>query len=183
MITRYDDFIFENMVQLIVESEVAYSKKFKKLLDDIDSPVSKYLSSIENKDFDVQSNFFDIADNKDQISFISDRKAKEIMGDDGKKKAVYKGGPILTHNIKENGAIFKLLGYDPKGDSGYDPSEGEVGEVISRAVSPTSGRTFLYMKFPDGECVLNEVRVSYEDAYKEVWSKNRQSVRTGRGLS
>jgi len=181
MLSKYDDFILEQALTMINESEIVYSQKFRNLLKGIDSPVAKSLVDIESKDLKVPSNYFDIADNKDTISFIADRKAQEILGESKGKYVLYKNGPILTHNIEQNGRIFDLLGYIPKGDTGYKPEDEERGEIIKKAISPSSGKTYLYVKFEDGECVINEQNITY-DENTEVWSKNRQSVRTGRGI-
>ncbi len=181
MIFGYNDFLLEQVLQMINESEVVYSDKFRKLLKDIDSPIAKKLSEIEKKDINVSSNYFDISDNKDSITFISDRRAKEIIDQDN-KKVILKNGSPLTHNINANGKIFDLLGYQPVGEKSYDPDEGEVGEIISKAVSPVTGKTFLRIKFSGGECVLNEERIEYDNNLKEVWSKHRQNIRVGRGI-
>ena len=181
MIKKYDEFLVEKIISMINESEVVYSQKFRNLLRDINSPISTVLREIETKDLNVTNNYFDISDNKDQISFISDRKAKEILGSDP-KYAIYQGGPCLTHNLEQNGKIFTLLGYEPKGSEPYRPSEDERCEIVSKAVSPSSGRVFVKLKFGDKECVCSEERLSYDDLSKEVWSKNRQKIRTGRGI-
>jgi hypothetical protein len=34
---------------------------------------------MESKDFEVANNYIDLADNKNQITFIADRKAQEIL--------------------------------------------------------------------------------------------------------
>jgi hypothetical protein len=183
MITKYDEFLLEQFITMINESEVVFSNKFRKLLKTIESPIAKALMDIENKDLKVTSNYLDVADNKDSISFIPDRKAQEILKDKPEKYATFNGtGGILTHNMQENGTLFNLLGYEPKGERGYKPEVGEKGLVVSRATSPSSGNVYLYMKFDNGECVLKEERVNYEDYLKDVWTKNRQTVRTGRAI-
>lgn len=181
MINNYNEFLLEHAISMINESEIFYSKKFKKLLNDIDSPISKHLKEIETKDLKVTSNFFDIADNKDVISFIADRKAQEIIGENKDKSVVYSEGHPLSHNLSQNGGIFAALGYKAVGDSPYCPDDEEKGTVISKTVSPTSGRVFLYVKFEGGECVLNQDYIIYTEI-KDMWSKNRQTVRTGRGI-
>lgn len=181
MIKKYNNFLLEQALYSINESEVVYSKQFKKLLKGIESPISTYLSEIETTDINVASNFFDISDNKDTISFIADRKATEIIGDNKGKYVTHTEGSILTHNVEANGYIFTPLGYEPKGSQGYQPDPGERGEVISKTTTK-NGKTFLYVKFPDGECVINQDKVSYDDSFPDVWTKNRQSVRTGRGV-
>lgn len=177
----YNDFVVEKKILSINESNVVYSTKLRKLLKEIDSPVAKYLAEIENQDFDVANNYFDIADNKDTVTFIADRRAKEIIGTEPKFVTI-NSNATLTHNIAENGKLFDALGYKPVGERSYKPQQGERGEIVSKTVSPTSGNVFLYLKFPSGECVINESRVSYDDASKDVWTRNRQPVRVGRGL-
>ena len=75
MLTKYNEFLFES---LILESIVVYSNKFKDILKEIESPVAKAILDIETKDLDVANNYLDIND-KDTISFIADRKAKELL--------------------------------------------------------------------------------------------------------
>ncbi len=181
MITNYDEFLLEQALTMINESEIVYSKTFRKLLRNIESPVAKCLFDIESNDLKVPSNFFDVSDTKDTISFIADRKAQEIIGENKEKVAIYNDGPILTHNIEQNGRIFGLLGYTPQGKEGYNPDSGEKGKVIAKATSPTSGKRYLYLKFDGGECVVNEDYIAYDES-TDVWTKNRQSVRTGRGI-
>jgi len=101
------------------------------------------------------------------------------LGD--KKYAIYNSGNALTNNISENGSIFDLLGYVPEGPL-VKPEPGEKCEVLSRAVSPVSGNVFVRIKFEKGECVIREDRLQSDDASKEVWEKNRQTIRTGRGI-
>ena len=178
---KYYDFIFEN---LISESVIVYSRKFKDILKNItDSPVSSALQKIENNDITVLSNYIDISDNKDTFSFIPDRKAKEILGDKKEKYIIYNGdGGILTHS-SSNKDIYERLGYDiGDREHAYRPESGEKALFISKTTSTTSGKVYLYLKFDNGECVCNEEFVTYLDNSKDVWTKYRQSVRVGRGV-
>jgi hypothetical protein len=183
MITKYDEFLLEQVISMINESNIVYSNKFRSLLKDIDSPVAKAISDIENKDIKVASNYFDISDNKETISFTADRKAQEIIEETKDKFAIVNHGRVLTHNLDQNGGIFNRLGYVPQGSNAYQPENGERGQIISKTVSPTSGKIFLFLKFGEGEqCVINKENVTIEDGSKEVWDKNRQSIRVGRGI-
>jgi len=170
---------YSEFVSMINESDVSYSDSFRELISKIDSPVAKYLTEIENKDYEITSNYFDISD-KETITFTPDKKAQKILSDDT-KFVTFKDGRCLKHS-EANDTIFKLLGYEPKGDKSYQPEEDESGEVISKAVSPSSDKTYLYVKFGGGECVLSEDKVLYEDAEKAIWRKNRQPIRVGRGI-
>lgn len=174
MINNYNEFILENLIN---ESVVFFSEKFRKLIKDIDSPVAKLLSDIENRDLTVSSNYIDISD-KDTISFIPDRKAQEILN--GNKTVSYTGnGGILSHNLRENGKIFAALGYEPEGEKGYKPETGEKGVIISKMTTETTNRTYLFLQFPNGKCVCNEQRTRFEE---DIWTRNRQTIRTGRGI-
>jgi hypothetical protein len=179
MIVNYDEFILEQILSMINESQVFYSRDFKKLLNDIESPVAKALLKIESGDYKVASNFFDISDNKDTISFIADRKAQEFIRDTENKFVKVRSGHILTHGAA-NKTIFEILGYEPDGES-QGPDSDEVCEVVAKAVSPTSGKTYLHLKFNDGKCVINQEYVEYVQN-DDVWKKNRQTIRVGRGI-
>ena len=76
MLKKYLEFINESM-ELILESDIVYSDKFRLALSKIENPLSKTLLGIENKDLDVRSNYFDILmDKNDTVSFIPDRRAQ-----------------------------------------------------------------------------------------------------------
>lgn len=184
MITNYNEFLVEKAIMMINESEVVYSSKFRKLLTEIESPIAKALSEIENQDLKVTNNYFDISDNKDTVSFISDKKAIEITGGEKEKRAKYNGGGgFLTHNMETNGKIFSLLGFvPPKDEDPFRPDEREVGDIVKKVVSPITGKVYVWIKFPEGECVVNETSLEYEDNFKQVWNKNRQTIRTGRAI-
>jgi hypothetical protein len=183
-LSRYYQFILES---LILESNVIYSEKFRRALSKIgDDPIAKSLMGIENKDIDVLSNYFDIPpDKNDVVTFIPDKKAQEILGD--KKELVKftgrKGG-WLTHNMEQNRDLFAALGYVPKGEAIFNPGNVDVGEVVSRVVSPVSGKTFVYVRFAKGEGVYNQTKIvaAGEDNRQLLWTKNRQEVRVGRAV-
>lgn len=177
MIFKFDDFLLE---KLINESIVVYSDNLRDLLSEIESPISTALLDGESKDYSVSNNYFDIGD-KDTISFVSDKKAQDLIGDDP-KFAIYGGGSLLTNNIEANKDIFDLLDYKPEGDKPYHPQVGERGKIVARATSPTTLKKFVKLKFSDGECVINQDKLKPEYALQDIWSKNRQNIRTGRGV-
>ena len=180
MLRKYKDFLFES---LLLESALVYSDKFKKLIKDIDSPVAKALIDIESKDLKVTNNFIDIGQDKEQISFIPDRKAQELLSPENKEKmATYTGdGGFLSHG-SANTRIFGLLEYEPTGEHCYHPSEGETGEVIKKTKSPTSENIYLKVKFQGGISIVNQRCVRYDDVSKLPFIRNRQSIRVGRGI-
>lgn len=182
MLKRYSDFINESL-ELVLESDVIFSDKFRKALTKIDHPISKALLDTENKDITTQSNYFDIDLSKnDKISFTPDRKAQEILGDTKETvRFVGSGGGWLKHS-ESNQELFDKLGYVPEGDV-YTPNSTEIGEVIKKITSETSGKTYAWIKFTDGQGVYNVEKLrSVDEKLKQVWSKNRQEIGVGRGV-
>jgi hypothetical protein len=183
VLKRYQDFILESF-ELLLESNVIYSDKFRGILSKIESPIAKRLLDIENKDYPVRSNYFDIVPGKnDSITFLNDRKAEEILNDT-KEWVTYSGdGGTLTHNLKENGELFNQLGYTPEGDAPYKPTPVEVGEVINKVVSPTSGKTWVWVKFSNGQGVYNQTKLrKSDDKTSRLWGRGRQDIGIGRGI-
>ena len=159
------------------ESEVYYSDKFKNILKKIDSPVAIALLDMESKDLDVANNYIDIADNKNQVTFITDRKAKEILNGPEVWQVTLSGGGYLRHS-DANAEIFSALGYTPEGPETYKPQTDEKGELVSETEAP-SGNRYVMVKFPNGTTVVNKNRVIYSDSSKLPFTRNRQPGRVG----
>jgi hypothetical protein len=179
MITKYSDFLTEAAISLICESQVHYSPRFRELLKDIESPVAIALLAMELQDLEVASNYLDLSDNKDQLTFISDKRARELEASTAR---TYHGRGALTHNMSANGDIFGLLGYEPEGQRPTSPEDGQKVEVVGTAVSPTSGREYCLITFQDNtgqdrRCV---VRKEYLRHTADMFTVGRQPVRTGR---
>lgn len=174
---RYKDFIFES---LILESIVVYSNKFKDILKEIDSPVAQAILDIESKDLDVSNNYLDIND-KDTISFISDRRAQDILNQKD-KFAIYTGGSGFLKHSPTNSEMFRLLEYEPVGEKTYHPQNGEKGEVLKKSKSTRSDNIYVKIQFPGGLTVINENNLRYVDVNQLPFQQNRQTIRTGRGI-
>ena len=71
MIKKYFDFINENLEFLLNESNVVFSDKLRRALTKIDSPIAKKMLDIENKDFPVQANYFDVREEIAVVNFIN----------------------------------------------------------------------------------------------------------------
>jgi hypothetical protein len=188
-ILEYFDFISERLLleNLILESNVVYSPKFKKILSKMkESNISQSLLEIEEKDLEIPVNFFDIKiDNDNVISFTNDRVAQAILNND-KELVRWTGnrGSWLT-NSNANINIFKILGYNPViGSPVYQPSRTEIGEVINRYLSAKTNKNWCYVKFEGGEGVYNSERLTdaKEDLRKKVFNTSRQEIRIGRAI-
>lgn len=189
MLKRYFDFVNESL-DLILESDVVYSDKLRNVLSKIDSEISRKLIEIENRDLPVRSNYFDIVSTKnDMVSFIPDRKAQEILKD---IKEFYRfngsGGGWLKHS-ESNAELFSKLSYVPEGTP-YSPNSRDIGEIVAETTSETSGKTYCWVKFMDGngnyvgQGVYNKEKLIKAQGIKEkeVWTKNRQEIGVGRGI-
>lgn len=177
MLKKYNDFLFES---LILESVVVYSDKFRELLKKIDSPVSQALLDFDSMDLKVSNNYLDVND-KETISFITDRKAQEILNQKD-KFAIYVGGSGFLKHSEANSEIFELLEYEPIGDSTYHPQNGEKGEILKKAQSPNSGNVYVKIKFPGGLTVINETNLRAVNVELLPFEQNRQTIRIGRGI-
>ena len=71
-ISGYNNFLLEkNLIQLMLEAEVAYFQDFKNLLDKMKSPVAKDLLNLEYQDLKVVTNFLNLGDKDDEITFFA----------------------------------------------------------------------------------------------------------------
>jgi hypothetical protein len=182
MINRFNEFLIES---LILESKVVYSDKFKKILNSMSGPVATTLKEIESEDLDVQSNYFDIISNdKEQLSFIADRRASQIVSNAETEITVtYNDAPAMVNNPSTNGRIFTELGFTPpESGSLYKPENGTEGKIISSYTSPTSGNTYVMVEFPEGRSVFNKSRLTLNDPLEKLWTSNRQPIRIGRAV-
>jgi hypothetical protein len=190
MIKKYSDFLNENL-EFILESNVVYSDSFRKAITKIDHPIAKAILGVENDDLNVQANYLDVEFSKnDTITFTPDRKAKEILGD---TKEVVRftgsGGGWLKHKESNNG-LFEKLGYTfEESSEPYKPNSRDLGEVVAKVTSETSGKSYAWVKFKDesgnevGEGVYNVEKLrSVDEKLKKVWSSNRQEVKVGRAM-
>lgn len=168
-----------------MELPIIYSNRFRFALNKMKSnPISQMLLDIENKEVKTPSNYFDLVMNKNEfISFIPTIKAFKILKDTV-EEVFYIGnkGGFLTHNMKENGDIFNELGYIPVGEKAYLPEPyKEVGTVIKKTISKTSGKLYTFVKFKNGQGVYGEKFLKLaDDKLEKVWTSNRQEARTGR---
>ena len=192
MIKKYLQFINESndSLDILLESNIVYSKKLSKVLSKINSPIAKRLIEVENKDYPVTSNYFDITpDKNNSINFIPDRKAKEILGENVEVYKYRGDGGWLKHK-STNDNIFNKLGYKYEEDTEpYKPNSSDDGEMVGKVISEISGNTYIWTKWYSGgeykgEGVYNENKLTLSDKMaellKNVWIKNRQDITVGR---
>ena len=184
-IFKYSEFLTESKIEeLLLESKVVFSKKFLNLLNRMrTNKIASDLLNIYSKDFNIQHNYIDITDNKEEVSFTPDRKVQELTTG---KPEVYKVGTRrqLTHSDSNN-SLFTQLGYDKSKDY-WTPDDGQRGLIKSETVSPTSGKVFvLFEELTDEDekrhAVLNKDCLSLADFDdSQIWKTSRNPIRIGR---
>jgi hypothetical protein len=182
---KYCEFLTESKIEeLLLESKVVFSKKFLNLLNRMRSnKIASDLLNIYSKDHNVQHNYVDITDNKEEVSFTPDRKVQELVAG---KPEVYTVGTRrqLTHS-DSNDSLFLKLGYD-KTKEYWTPNDGQRGLIKSETVSPTSGKVFvLFEELTDEDekrhAVLNKDCLSLADFDdSQIWKTSRNPIRIGR---
>jgi hypothetical protein len=182
---KYEGFLLE---KLILESNIIYSGKFKKVLEKLpDNRIAQSLLEIEDEDLEVTANFFDVKiDSDDVVTFTNDRAAQRILTPELEQvRWTGNRGAWLTHS-EGNINIFLRMGYAPEiGTPVYQPNRTEIGEIISTWMSPRTNKNWCYVKFPGGEGVYNKERlvtVAGDELKKKVFATGRQEIRVGRAV-
>lgn len=182
MVKKYFDFINENL-EFLLESDVKYSEKFRKVLKKIGGSVSDALLDLENKDYPIQSNFFDITDGNDTISFTPDRKVKELLDKNANKWRYAIAGKYASGEEKFN-YLWEPLGLERREVS--EPPVGSMGTIGKETISPTSGKRFVefipddtnYRPFP----VNADALALGGEGNTNFFTLSRQTIRVGRGI-
>lgn len=210
MIIGYNEYKIEMMLEsLILESNLELSNGLKDILS-----IMSYTNKIANKiliisnrkmDYSIVQNFIDVSDNKEEVTFIADKKAQQlsasserywqIIGDAGSKYLTYNKKPDGTF---KNSYLFNRLGFDPYVDGGYidgsesnkdlnTPHTGKKGKVLSETTSQYSHKTFVVFEYEDnGEiykiCLNKDVVILKDDSVMKSWTTNRNKIRVGRLL-
>lgn len=184
MIKRYLDFINESL-EFLLESNVVYSINFRKVMSKIEHPLAKAILDIESQDHPVRNNYLDVnLKANDKLGFIPDRKAQEILGDTKVYVNFVGSGGGWLRNKEVNQGIFDKLGYTyEEGVEPYQAPSVEVGEIIAETISETTGKKWVFVKFPNGQGVYNAEKLRIVDTKeKALWSKGRQEIFVGRGI-
>ena len=187
-LSRYNDFLLES---LILESVVRYSNKFRGVLQSMRGTTTgetreivDTLLEVEQSDYTVTNNYFDILDDKELLGYCIDRKAQDLLG---KRFVKYtgRGGGILKIS-ESNQTAFNALQFQPTGDRLYRPSEYEIGEIqasyTSKSTGSLRGTIYYKIKFGQNTTVISNGYIEDVQNSDAPFKNNRQSVRVGRGI-
>lgn len=192
---KYSDFLLES---LITESMLVLSDKLVNLLNSMpDNRIKTILLDIykQKKDFQFVQNYLDLTTNKEELSFIQDRRAQQILADNTQIKYATSesANSKYLHHRKDaegnyiNRAIFNKLNFTPETeDKPVIPPHGQEGVIIGETVSATSGKTFCLFEWEDNtgkknQIVLNKVvLVPKDERLTRIWTQGRNPIRLGR---
>ena len=79
MLSKYNEFLLEKLVDAINESIIYYSPPFRKILKKVKSDISKDLIELENKDVKDDITFIDLDQQIGYISFTTEKNARKSL--------------------------------------------------------------------------------------------------------
>jgi hypothetical protein len=195
MINNYPEFVLES---LILESKLEFSDKFKRVLAFIpnDSEIKNYLLGMKGADINIVQNYIDISDNKEEVTFIQDRRAQQLIKDNPsvwRTNSSLPGSKFLTFNKNDEGEyknkkIFDALGFEPQepiSENHPVPGPNVVGKILSEYISTLSGKTYVLFEWNDSGadkfiCLNKDAVDQYSDTEKKLYTTNRNPIRIGR---
>ena len=193
MITKYSQFKFEALLEsLILESKLEFSKAFTNILSSMkgDRIAEELLKLVTNKvDDKFIQNYIDVSDQKDEVSFIPDRKAIEILGKEEIKwtTADNVDEKYFTYGKNDDGVyknrhLFQALGFNPEEITEWSPVSGVSGKIIAETISKKSGKTAVWFMSDNGnQAVINkEALIPTNASYEKLWTTSRNPVKVGR---
>ena len=121
---KYDEFITESHLQLLLEANINFTKEFISILGRVDSSISKKLIDIEGREVDVNQNYIDINKEKtDTLFFKPDDKVGKTA------KVVSQNGiyPKITYQLSK----IEVSGVDKYEESDFvNPENDTVGQIV-----------------------------------------------------
>jgi hypothetical protein len=104
---KYDEFITESHLHLLLEANVNFTKEFISILGKVDSPIAKKLIDIEGKEVDINQNYIGINKDKTDTLFF---KPDDKVGKVAKVITVGNTYPSLTYLLSkiEGGGVDKV---------------------------------------------------------------------------
>lgn len=169
---------------LLTESIISFSKEFRDVLVKMKNPIADEILKSEGQDKEIANNYFDLkSDTNDVITFITDRKYKEIAD-----KLNYGKYKILKFDIlnpvDKNAQYYSHLGMELPKEIVPIP-ENQVGKVERMWTSPNTGK--VWAKFVSDDSKYPPIMINMANLEK-MWDdniffkNNRQDTRIGRAV-
>jgi hypothetical protein len=201
-LNKYSDFILENnIIELLLESRLEFSKSFLNTLAAIKHPIARDIESLSLGDYDLTHNYIDVdMDKNDMVTFIRDARAQtmlkgvEIVFEVSNSSGHLKISDFSTEGGKaQNKKIYETLGWDL--DMARKAPQGTKVRIISKLNSMfDSSKVYcLYESLdtdfsgPDGgepkyKAVINQNSLTEVDSdiINKLWTTSRNPIRIGR---
>ena len=177
---------------VILESIVVYKDKFKDILSEMETPLSKEILNIERKDIETRNNYFTPTKSNDSIGFIPDRKYQDIIK--SKDSWMLKDPTkIVTKNIEKYPGAKKIwdgLGLEVplelKVESGMKGnikgSRGSGNPVTGKTGKQYYGFYPLDKKIPPFPVNHNAIQRVTAQQIEDELTKSTQEIKVGRGM-
>jgi hypothetical protein len=169
---KYKNFIFENLIN---ESKLVFSQKFKSLLQSMETTVSNKILGMESKDVDTAYNFIDISDNKDSVTFIPDKKAQELSK--VRRGVTTGGGHYLSPRSSD---LFKKYGFANPDQAQESIDEDTEVTIKDEFRHPRNNRMLYFVESDTGHKAIINVEHVNELENTDVWKKGRNAIKVGR---
>lgn len=180
MLSSYLEFISESLLnQLIMEGKIQYSREFIQILKNTGNEIGKKLISLYDKEIDTTHNYIDVTNLEDSVTFISDNKYKQIVG---QEPFIYKientSGRLSAAPANQH--IYDKLGL-PRPNEILRLDVGVTGKILNEVVG-TRGDIYVLFESNDGQkTILNKRCLSLvDDREQRLWTTNRNPVKIGR---
>ena len=183
-IFNYNNFINEsidNELNLLLEAKIVYNDDFMEILNNIESPISKELKSIQNKEVDVNTNYIGIdPDKNDYIVFRPDDKVEKVKsftknGISGMARLAYrfqKGGYDIKdiNHVNDNQEVEIIKNF----------TADEVEEIIGGNSYDTDNVKLSHIRFQNDDNETCEIIYPTKDLVKDFSQVKSSPYKVGR---
>lgn len=180
---KYDDFILESHLFLLLEGKMIYSTDFKKILARIDNPIAKHILDNFGKDQNLSINFVFPTDKDDTIGFTDTKKASEKwkIESDYKEFPYFNISPffiaLLKHFNIKGGLNARLISKGTIGEILTEINSDQISEIVKDYGLNWSRKdiTLCHFKADDGrETVIEKA------ALEPIIPESKMNIKIGR---
>jgi hypothetical protein len=171
----YTDFILERYLDLILESNMAYSREFKRILRKMNNPIATFILSKYSHNVDISINYLFTTDQDDTVGFTDPKKVKEDKCEVMDASKVYPSFDVLFNYfaIPKSSYIDRFVN---DGDEGVVVAEINSDKI--KELYPNWNQTdvtLCHFKRDDGrETVMNKIGLAI------ATPKSKTQIKIGR---
>lgn len=192
---KYGDFIIEKVIyDLILESQIEFSKSFLGILVNIKHPIAQDILSLQSQDKKVNYNYIDVnIKTNDEITFIQDARAQRMVKDvENLYKLTNTNNHLKISDFKteegrqQNAHIYELLGLNIE-EAKKAPQNSKI-KILGKLVSPYDSNK-IYVAYecvtdPTMKAVININGVQEDtEVYQKLWTTARNPLKIGRFIN